>query len=166
MRILGGIAALMICLLLGWSKALVLRARESMLSAFSADIQALAAEMEYRPRDIRDMAIKLSAGQFRGFWKEFADGIVNTQSAELSWRDAAEKFDGFEMLNQEEYMLIIEAGRSIGQRNTQDSIKALKHWSKEIARRADELGEEYRNKGTVYQKLGLLGGLAVMLLIV
>lgn len=166
MRILGGMAALMICLLWGWSKAWVLRTREDLMSAFSADIQALAAEMEYRPRDIRNMAEKLSAGRLGGFWQEFADGIADSQSAELSWQQAAEVYDGFAMLSREEYSLITEAGRSIGQRNTEDSVKSLKHWSSEAVRRADELREESRNKGAVYQKLGLLGGLAVMLLIV
>lgn len=166
MRLLGGITAFLICALWGISKAAALRMREEIMRCFSADMEALAAEMEYRPRNIRDMADKLQGGQLRGFWSRFSDGVDQAQSGELAWQRAAEEYDGFEVLSVRERQLITEAGRAIGQRNMESSIKALEYWGKEAGKHAEELRKQSVNKGTVYRKLGLMGGLAVMLLII
>ncbi len=166
MRIMGGIAALMICVLWGNSKAAALRMRYDALHNFARDISALAAEMEYRPRDIRDMAQGLYSGELGDFWRGFTTNMEKHHSAEKAWIQASREHSGFDMLSSHERMLIAEAGRSIGKLNAKDSAKTLRHWGEQAEKCAQELSVQIKNKGAAYQKLGLLGGLAVMLLVV
>ena len=79
---------------------------------------------------------------------------------------ATKKYDGFNMLSAEERAIITETGRSIGKLNQKDSVAAMRLRGEQAEQYARELSELIKNKGAVYQKLGLLGGLAVMLLIV
>ncbi len=166
MRILGGMAALAICVLMGWSKAFAYKMREELMRAFSADIQAFAVEMEYRTRNIKDIAHGLIKGNLGEFWRLFSEGTENMQSAEQAWYSAVNGYDGFGILSCEERALITETGRLIGRQNMQDSIKSLKQRSAEAAKRTEEIKLECSSKGIICRRLGLLGGLAVMLLIV
>ena len=166
MRIMGGIAALMICVLWGNSKAGTLRMRHDVMQGFACDISALAADIDYRLRDIRDMTTELYSGELGDFWKALAVNMEKQHSLEQAWMQAVKENSRFEMLSSQERGLIAEAGRSMGKLNAKDSSKTLKHWSAQAEKCAEELSVQMKNKGTVYQKLGLLGGLAVMLLIV
>lgn len=166
MRIMGGLAAFIICMLMGWGKASVFKMREDIMLAFSADIQALAVEMEYRPRNIKDMVCTFAQSSLNEFWRMFSDGIDASQSAELAWRHAVKEYTGFDALNNDERLLIAEAGRLMGRQNMQDCISSLKQRSIEAAKRAERINCECAGKGVIYRRLGLLGGLAVMLLIV
>ena len=166
MRWAGSIAALMICVLFGKSKAAVLDIRYTIMHGFALDIRWLAAEMEYRPRDIKDMVRKLPQGPAAVFWQEFMLNIPSASSAERAWEIAAKTCGDFDVLSAQELALITEAGRSIGIMNAEDSAKMLKHWGEQAEKLAEELKVQSKSKGAVYQKLGLLGGLAAMLLIV
>ena len=166
MRWAGSIAALMICVLFGKSKAAVLDIRYRIMHGFALDIRWLAAEMEYRPRDIKDMVRKLPQGPAAVFWQEFMLNIPSASSAERAWEIAAKTCSDFDVLSAQELALITEAGRSIGIMNAEDSTKMLKHWGEQAEKLAEELKVQSKSKGAVYQKLGLLGGLAAMLLIV
>lgn len=166
MRWAGSIAALMICVLFGKSKAAVLDIRYTIMHGFALDIRWLAAEMEYRPRDIKDMVRKLQQGSAAVFWQEFMLNIPSASSAERAWEIAAKTCSDFDVLSAQELALITEAGRSIGIMNAEDSAKMLKHWGEQAEKLAEELKVQSKSKGAVYQKLGLLGGLAAMLLIV
>ena len=166
MRWAGSIAALMICVLFGKSKAAALDIRYRIMHGFALDIRRLAAEMEYRPRDIKDMVQKLPQGPASGFWREFMLNIPTASSAEKAWGIAAKKCSDFDVLSAQELALIAEAGRSIGIMNAEDSAKMLKHWGEQAEKYAADLRAQSKSKGMIYQKLGLLGGLAVMLLIV
>ena len=166
MRWAGSIAALMICVLFGKSKAAVLDIRYTIMHGFALDIRWLAAEMEYRPRDIKDMVRKLPQGPAAVFWQEFMLNIPSASSAERAWEIAAKTCSDFDVLSAQELTLITEAGRSIGIMNAEDSAKMLKHWGEQAEKYAEELKVQSKSKGAVYQKLGLLGGLAAMLLIV
>ena len=92
--------------------------------------------------------------------------IPTASSAERAWEIAAKTCSDFDVLSAQELALITESGRSIGIMNAEDSAKMLKHWGEQAEKRAEELKEQSKCKGAVYQKLGLLGGLAAMLLIV
>ena len=166
MRWAGSIAALMICVLFGKSKAAVLDIRYTIMHGFALDIRWLAAEMEYRPRDIKDMVRKLPQGPAAVFWQEFMLNIPSASSAERAWEIAAKTCSDFDVLSAQELALITEAGRSIGIMNAEDSAKMLIYWSEQAEKLAEELKVQSKSKGAVYQKLGLLGGLAAMLLIV
>ena len=166
MRLIGSIAALMICVLFGKSKAAALDIRYRIMHGFALDMRKLAAEMQYRPRDIKEMAQKLSEGAVGGFWREFILNILTASSAEQAWEEATKKYREFDVLSFQEKALITEAGRSIGIMNAMDSAKMLQHWGDQAEKCAEELKAQSKSKGAVYQKLGLLGGLAVMLLIV
>ena len=166
MRFIGSIAALLICVLFGKSKAAALDIRYRIMHNFALDMRSLAAEMEYRPRDIRDIALKLSAGALGGFWQEFMLTIPTASGVKQAWEEAAKTYSEFDVLSSQEKALIAESGRSIGIMNAVDSAKMLKHWGEQAEKRAEELKEQSKCKGAVYQKLGLLGGLAAMLLIV
>ena len=76
------------------------------------------------------------------------------------------KCSDFDVLSAQELALITEAGRSIGIMNAEDSAKMLKHWGEQAEKLAEELKVKSKSKCAVYQKLGLLGVLAAMLLIV
>lgn len=166
MRIFGGIAALTICVLFGWSKAAAIRLREETMRCFSLDMKALAAEMEYCPREIGNMIRRLYGGKLGGFWQSFGEAIPCAESVEQAWRQTAVEYGGFGVLSRDEMETLLQAGSSIGRYTAEEGAKALKHWSGEAQRRADELHKQSLSKGAVYQKLGLLGGLAAMLLIV
>ena len=165
MGILGGTAAFMLCALWGISKGAMLSMREEIMRCFSMDMEALAAEMEYRPRNIRDTVEKLQGRRLWGFWSRLCDEIADSQGAEPAWRRAAEEYDGFKVLSDQEMQLIAEAGRAIGQRSMESSIKAMRRCADEAEERARELQKLSMKMGTVYRKLGLLGGLAALLLI-
>ena len=92
--------------------------------------------------------------------------IPSASSAERAWEIAAKTCSDFDVLSAQELALITEAGRSIGIMNAEDSAKMLKHWGEQAEKLAEELKVQSKSKGAVYQKLGLLGGLAAMLLIV
>ena len=92
--------------------------------------------------------------------------ISSASSAERAWEIAAKTCSDFDVLSAQELALIAEAGRSIGIMNAEDSAKMLKHWSEQAEKYAADLRAQSKSKGMIYQKLGLLGGLAVMLLIV
>ena len=79
---------------------------------------------------------------------------------------AVGKYDEFDVLSPQERMLITETGRSIGKQNLKDSVSSMKRRAEQAEQYAMELSELIKKKGTVYRKLGLLGGLAVMLLMV
>lgn len=166
MKILGGMAALMICVLWGTNRAAVLAISQRIMKKFSGDICALADEMEYRPRDIRNIADKLSSGQLGGFWRIFANNIATAASGEQAWKQAMKAYAEFSVLGVRERMLIAEAGNAMGVPDLRGSVSALRHLGRRAEMYADELEEQRRSKGTMYQKLGLLCGLAVMLLIV
>lgn len=166
MRLMGGIAALIICVLFGKSKAAVLDMRQRIMHYFALDMQNLAAEMQYRPRDIRDMAHKLAEGNLGGFWQEFAANISTSSGVEQAWEYTAKTYREFDVLSSRETAIIAESGRAIGLMNAEDNVRMLKYRSEQAERQAAELQAQLISKGVVYQKLGLLGGLAVMLLIV
>ena len=166
MRLIGSVAALMICVLIGKSKAAAFDIRRRIMHNFALDMRTLAAEMEYRPRDIKDMAQKLSAGALGGFWREFILNIDTALGAEQAWGHTAKTYGEFDVLSPQEITLIAEAGRSIGIMTAEDGAKMLKYWSDRAEKHAAELQAQSKSKGAVYQKLGLLGGLAVMLLMV
>lgn len=166
MRILGGVAAFMICVLWGTNRAAVLAISQKIMSRFSRDIYTLADEMEYRPQDIRNIADKLSSGQLGGFWRVFAENIPTSASGEQAWKQAMKAYAEFSVLGARERMLIAEAGGAMGVPDLRGSVSALRHLGRRAEMYADELEKQRRSKGTMYQKLGLLCGLAVMLLIV
>ena len=166
MRLMGGIAALFICVLWGNGKARMLSMRYDVMLSFAGDMRAFAAELEYRPRDIRDITKIFYSGKLDGFWREFVRHMGGCCSAEQAWMTASEEYGGFSMLSVQERMLITETGRSIGKLNGKDSVLSMKRSAEQAEQYARELNQLIKNKGAVYQKLGLLGGLAVMLLIV
>lgn len=166
MRLIGGIAVFAICLLIGQSKAAELIIRQDIMHNFAQDLQALAVEMEYRPREIKNIAEKLCSGKLEDFWREFSMKIAECLSAEQAWEKAAKSYKGFEVLKTQELMLVIETGRSMGMLNGQDGIKILRYRSEMAEKYAEELKEQSKSKGTAYQKLGILGGLAMILLMV
>ncbi|MBQ3132282.1 MAG: stage III sporulation protein AB [Clostridia bacterium] len=166
MRLLGGIGALIICLLWGNSKARALSMRHDIMQCFAGDIRDFAAELEYRPQDIKDITKKLYTRELGAFWREFVRAMMDCGSAEQAWMKAVGKYDEFDVLSPQERMLITETGRSIGKQNLKDSVSSMKRRAEQAEQYAMELSELIKNKGTVYRKLGLLGGLAVMLLMV
>lgn len=166
MRIAAGMAALMLCILWGKSKAAVLYMRQKILHGFSEDILKLACEMDYRPRDMRIMAESLVSGETGDFWRSYISGMEGGSTAELAWREAVENYGGFSVLTHDERQLIGETGRSIGMLNAKDGTETLKHKAAQAEKRADELKVQLESKGAVYQKLGLLGGIAMLLAVV
>lgn len=166
MRILGGMAALAICLLLGMSRAATLNIRRRIMRTFSIDMRALADEMEYRPRDIGNMAQGMYEGGHGKFWREFAANISGAASGGQAWIQTARAQEGFSLLSTGERNLIEEAGSPVCGLDIEGSVRALRHLSERAEGQADELDRQNSSRGAMYQKLGLLSGLAVMLLII
>ncbi|MBR5292839.1 MAG: stage III sporulation protein AB [Clostridia bacterium] len=165
MRLIGSIAALLLCILFGKSKAAELDMRQRIMHNFALDMRALAAEMQYRPRDIKDIAQMLSEGALGEFWREFMLNVSKGTGAEQAWEQAAKTCGEFHILSMQEMALIAESGRSIGIMNAEDNAKMLKDRSEQAETYAAELKTQSKSKGAIYQKLGMLGGLAIMLLI-
>jgi len=166
MRIAAGLAVMAAGAYMGYSRAYGLRRREYILRGFIADMEAVAMEVEYRPRELGDIAGRLTDGQLGEFWAGFLAQLGRCESAEEAWRAAAGEYPPFGLLSGTEREAVYSAGAGLGINAAGKQLQCVRLALAECRRLLEAVRAESEDKGGMYTKLGLLGGLAAALVII
>jgi len=158
-----------ICCFVGFAKAKSLKRRLDVVEGFLLDIKQLSILMQYKRTPIASLVKELEGSALRPFWKAFLDRLTRGGPIADAWKAALdhmrESNSDFFYLADEEARVLGDFGDSLG---TSDFTAQKANIEMALARltaQAETLKREVSQKGKIYRSLGMLGGLAVAIVV-
>lgn len=145
-----------------------LKRRYDTVRAMLANISALTMCMQYTARPLSELVQECKTDKTAVFWERFAEEL-NRNTVAVAWplamRHARERDGGFMSLQQEELAMFEEYARGLGGSDRYTQSKNAAMLEKRLDHVVSASLDTYSRKGRIYRSMGVLGGIAVAILL-
>ncbi|MDR1619238.1 MAG: stage III sporulation protein AB [Clostridiales bacterium] len=147
-----------------------LRLRQNTLKAMLASVNHISMRMEYTLEPLAALAHACKNDTTAVFFDAFAEKLKTEPNAHAAWADAmcyAKSVDpGFASLHREESKAFEEYALVLGRSGYRQQHKNASLLQEQLALIVSKAQEENLKKGRLYKSLGVLGGIAVAILLI
>lgn len=170
-KTLGAVFIVLSAFLLGEQQAARLRRRVAQLAEFRLALKLLAAEIGYTatplPLALRGITARLRRPDVVLFFQEAASalGEEGIPDAEAAWSKAAERARRKLELSGEDWAAVHRAAAGLGGLGRESQVKQLEMAELELARLMTEAAAGCREKEKMWRYLGVLSGMALVILL-
>ena len=169
MRYILAVMALTVCAYIGHHKSARIDKRRKLLEILHADINEVNDLMEYRRDSVAKIVERMSARDKTGLWKTLSERLNENDTLANLWAEALEELSkrgSLSPLSVEELDMLREFGMFWGMSDAQTQRANILHTLKRIEACIAALNDEYARTGKMYKSLGILGGLAMAIMII
>ncbi|MBE5785713.1 MAG: hypothetical protein E7330_07955, partial [Clostridiales bacterium] len=169
MNVIFALLLLAVCTRIGHMKTEKLRKRRKTLAAMQNDIRRISERMALHPEPFPGLLSRFTPS-LETFWQVFLKVLSEDETVgalfEIAMRDAAKQGNGFELLSEAEWMIFADYGAGLfaPELSAQQENAALA--VRRLGEAVDTLETEIKQKGRLFESLGLLSGLALALLVI
>lgn len=168
LKIIGSLIVLISSSLLGFSHAKTYAKRPIELKVLQTLLQIFENEISFLSNVLEDAFMKVSrcsdskvAAFFEGAAKNLNEGFCASEAWEMAVRDNIKNTS----LNSEDEGIIISFGKILGSSDLEGQIKNI-HLTLNLLKIQEQKAEELKAKNeSMYKNLGVLGGLAIIILL-
>lgn len=102
---------------------------------------------------------------WRGFFAELKERLLNGESAAVAWKGAIRSQKGQFALNKEDWLVVQDVGKGLGQSDCQQQHKQLELVQRQLTLLQEQAGVWAEKQGKMWSYLGFLCGLAVVIIL-
>lgn len=169
MNVIAAMLLLIGCTALGYRKTEGLKKRKEILLSMRSDIRRISERMTVYPEPFSRLISRIEPATDI-LWNIFldllsADGSVSTLFEKAIHEAAAQK-NGFELLQKEEVAILTDFGTGLASADLTAQQENAALAVKRLGEAAETLELQIKEKGRLFESLGLLSGLALALLVI
>ncbi len=157
------------CTALGYRKTERLRKRKKTLLSMQADIRRLSERMALYPEPFSKMLSRIDPVTDE-FWLIFQSALCADEAVgilfEKAMHEASEQKNGFELLSDEETAILRDFGSMLHVPELASQQENALLAVSRLGAAAEALETQIKQKGRLFESLGLLSGLALALLVI
>jgi len=170
MKYIIALGAFICCSLLGYSKANALRQRFALLTDLSTNIGRMAENVKMLKMTVPNLLKNLEKSEtgilFSMLAEEFEMGVIGNEAWERAYHNAKKRSAKINYLLKPELNLLCELTATLGKLEGESQYIHMSHIQnkmEDLIKRADQ---DLCSKSKVYLQIGILGGVAFVLLII
>lgn len=153
----------------GYFKSVELRRKAETADALCQDISILMLKMEYSNLPLKQLVQQLDSMILIRFWQNFSAALDNN-TVFFAWAEAIKKEQkqnpGFAALKAGDIVSITEFGKNLGITDIAAQKKNFNLFKQILEEKVKAYKSDSVTKGRMYRSIGLLGGLAVAIMMV
>ncbi|TYQ13363.1 UNVERIFIED_CONTAM: stage III sporulation protein AB [Acetivibrio alkalicellulosi] len=169
-KIFGSLIVLLSCTLLGYIHSKKCSKRPGQLRVLQGMLQIFENEICFLSNKLIDAFLKINRGsdnEVSLFFESTVDNLKNNSgfSASEAWSKSVRDNIKYTSLNKEDEEIIVSFGKMLGNSDLEGQIKNIRLTLNQL-KIQEQKAEEFRKKNeTMYRNLGILGGLAIIIIL-
>ena len=170
LKLIGSLMIIGASSFIGYALAKDLKTRQQELRQFQGQISMLENEIRYMSNPLADAFEKIAEG------KSGSSSVIFLKAAEImkneagssapdAWKRAVEACISHTSLNKEDEKIIKSFANMLGGSDTEGQLKNIRNFTGMLENQQKNADEKYKSTAPVYRKLGVLFGIAIVILL-
>lgn len=143
--------------------------RVKQLESMAVMLQRIRVYLEYEQTPTKLLIQKLSQSESLSdlcFLKRCAEKMGENPNFAIAWQESIRKVKTQLALEEEDYDILMQLAELLGVYDVQAQISGILVLETMVKQQIEEATEQYKTMGKLYRSLGVLGGIAVAILVV